>query len=222
MLDKVRALLQKAESTEFPQEAEALTARAQQLIARYNIDEALLNRGKGHPGDRRIDIGNPYSAPKAILLHVVADANRCRSVWHREQGHATVLGFPNDLLAVELLFTSLLVQATSAMLQAGSHHDAHGRSRTRSFRHSFLTAYAQRIGERLQEAMEKAVEETASTDLSPVLASRNAEVEQSLAELFPTLRPFRAGTPTNRDGWLNGRAAADRAALNHSELAAQE
>ncbi len=223
MLGKVRALLQKAESTEFPQEAEALTARAQELIARYNLDEALLEAGLGgvRPDGRPVAVVNPYAGPKAMLLHVVAEANRCRSVWHRERGEATVLGFPSDLVAVELLFTSLLVQATSAMLQAGSRQDAAGRSRTKSFRHSFLSAYALRIGERLKEATARAVDESASADLSPVLASRNAAVERSVAELFPRLRRYRGGAPTNTDGWLRGRAAADRAALGHGELPQQ-
>jgi Protein of unknown function (DUF2786) len=42
MLERVRALLAKAESTEFAAEAEALTARAQELMARHSIDYALL------------------------------------------------------------------------------------------------------------------------------------------------------------------------------------
>jgi hypothetical protein len=42
MLGRIRALLAKAESTEFPEEAEALTAKAQQLMAHHSIDEALL------------------------------------------------------------------------------------------------------------------------------------------------------------------------------------
>ena len=220
MLGKVRALLQKAESTEFPQEAEALTARAQELISRYNLDEALVEAGLGgvRPDGRAVAVAHPYAGPKAMLLHVVAEANRCRSVWHRERGEATVLGFPADLVAVELLFTSLLVQATSAMLQAGSRQDSSGRSRTKSFRHSFLSAYALRIGERLKEATERAVRENPSAELRPVLASRNAEVERSVAERFPRLRRYRGGSPTNTDGWLHGRAAADQAALGQAEL----
>lgn len=42
ILGKIRALHEKAESTEFPQEAEALSARAQELIAKYSIDHAVL------------------------------------------------------------------------------------------------------------------------------------------------------------------------------------
>ncbi len=114
MLSRIRALLAKAESTEFAQEAEALSGRAQELMAKYSIDHALLAAETGQaetPGGRRIAVDNPYEAPKATLLQIVAQANRCRVVWSRDLGLVTVIGFPADLDAVELLFTSLLVQA---------------------------------------------------------------------------------------------------------------
>ncbi len=91
------------------------------------------------------------------VLQTVAKANRCRTIWHKELGMSTVFGFMADLDAVELLFTSLLVQANAAMLRAGAKRDAHGRSRTRAFRQSLLLAYATRIGERLSQATEHAV-----------------------------------------------------------------
>jgi hypothetical protein len=39
----VRALLAKAESTTYPEEADALTAKAQELMARHSIDRAMLD-----------------------------------------------------------------------------------------------------------------------------------------------------------------------------------
>ncbi|WP_018657026.1 DUF2786 domain-containing protein [Actinomadura flavalba] len=222
MLAKVRALLAKAESTEFPEEAEALSARAQELMARHSIDRALVAdtgaRGPGAPNGRRVVIDTPYEAPKAVLLTVVAEANRCRTVWHRELGLATVLGYPADLMAVELLFTSLLVQATSAMVNAGTRKDALGRTRTRSFRHAFLNAYAARIGERLREAADEAAGRAASrpdgSDLLPLLAARDIAVDDAVTALFPNLVRGRRGTVSNREGWLAGRAAADAAGLD--------
>ncbi|MFB4312359.1 DUF2786 domain-containing protein [Actinomadura sp. GTD37] len=221
VLGKVRALLAKAESTEFPEEAEALSARAQELMARHSIDHALLaaERGDaGAPAGRRIAVDNPYDAPKAVLLTVVADANRCRAIWHRELGFCTVLGFPAELAAVEMLFTSLLVQATSAMVHAGPRRDARGRSRTRSFRHAFLNAYASRIGERLREAAggaeDRAAADAGGKDLLPVLAARDRAVERAVDTMFPNLAKGRAGSVSNYEGWVAGRAAADLASLN--------
>ncbi len=103
ILSRVRMLLAKAESTTFEAEAATFTAGAQALMARHSIDAALLARQAGDrpgpdgPQGRRIGIDNPYEGPKAVLLQVVASANRCRMVWSRELGFGTVVGFEADL-----------------------------------------------------------------------------------------------------------------------------
>ncbi|MEO5875732.1 MAG: DUF2786 domain-containing protein [Streptosporangiaceae bacterium] len=199
MLAKIRALLGKAESTEFPAEAEALVGRAQQLITRHSIDQALLAHDDDAPTGIRIGVDNPYEQSKATLLHVVADANRCRSVWHKELYFSTVLGFEADLAAVEMLFTSLLVQADTAMLKG----------RNKRFRQSFLTAYAHRIGERLTAATADVVTE----DLLPVLATRDLAVDAAVDRMFPRLTSVRTRRSQDLDGWVSGRAAADAASL---------
>ena len=220
MLDRVRALLAKAESTTFPEEAEAFTAKAQELMARHSIDEALLAARTGsrdEPAGRRVGIDNPYEAPKVLLLDAVAEANRCRSVWSKQFGFVTVLGYSSDLDAVELLYTSLLVQATAAMVKAGSRRDWSGRSSTRSFRQSFLTAYAHRIGERLaaatQDASREATEQAGRDRLLPVLAARDDAVHEAVETLFPGLSTHSVAV-RNLEGWASGMAAADRASLH--------
>jgi len=219
-LARIRALLAKAEATEFPEEAEALSARAQEMMARHSIDHAALAAQAGTTGDtrgRRLPVEAPYEQHKASLLSVVAEANHCRSVWHKDLGMCTVMGAAGDVDAVELLFTSLLLQATRAMRQAGATRDAYGRSTTRSFRTSFLAAFITRVGERLAEAAvagrDRAVDEYAEsgTDLVPVLARREREVEEAFAEAFPELVEVPVASSSNADGWSAGRAAADAA-----------
>ena len=248
MLSRIRALLAKAESTEFAEEAEALSGRAQELMAKYSIDHALLAAETGQaetPGGRRIAVDNPYEAPKATLLQIVAQANRCRVVWSKDLGLVTVIGFPADLDAVELLFTSLLVQANSAMLRSGGKRDGAGRSRTRAFRQSFLLAYAVRIGERLSEAADHAEQAAVAeqrtaaagpdgdgtrndvaaregTDLVPFLAARHRAVDDAVDEMFgSTLTRTRAVRATDADGWNSGRAAADLASLHNQAQVAR-
>ncbi|KDN84803.1 hypothetical protein KCH_33300 [Kitasatospora cheerisanensis KCTC 2395] len=134
-------------------------------MARHSIDEALLSAGgpsADEPAALRIGVDNPYEGPKTMLLDAVAAANRCRVVWAKEFGFCTLIGFDADLDAVELLYTSLLVQATSAMQRAGSRKHKDGAARTKAFRQSFLVAYAARIRERLAEATERATEDAAA------------------------------------------------------------
>ncbi|NEC91280.1 DUF2786 domain-containing protein [Streptomyces sp. SID12501] len=221
MLPRIRALLAKAEATGFPEEAEALSAKAQELMARHSIDEALLAAGApagDAPHARRLGVDAPYEEAKAVLLHAVADANRCRAVWNEALGFSTVVGFEPDLEAVELLYTSLLVQATTAMTRAEAAQRAKGRNRTKTFRQSFLAAYAHKTGTRLAAAAAAETADAAATrtagPLLPVLATRDLAVTAHLDQMFPTTTTTRLRGVTDEAGWTEGTAAADRAALH--------
>ncbi|MGC4745492.1 DUF2786 domain-containing protein [Micromonospora sp. DT201] len=224
MLDRVRALLAKAESTTFPAEAEALTGKAQELIARHSIDEALLAAGSERgdlPGGVRLSTDTPYAGAKALLVQEVAAANRCEAVWSDDLGFATVLGWPADLVAVELLYTSLLVQATAAMLRGRAVRRPGSGRRTKVWDESFLNAFALRIGERLRAATEAATDaadqaaaETAGAErLLPVLAARGEAVRERLDTLFPGVTRHRLSV-RDAEGWSSGTSAADRASLD--------
>ncbi|WP_399927858.1 DUF2786 domain-containing protein [Streptomyces kanamyceticus] len=225
-LTRIRALLAKAEATGYPEEAEALTAKAQELMARHSLDEALLaarTHAKDVPGACRVGVDAPYETAKAILLDSVAAANRCRAVWNEAFGFSTVVGFESDLEAVELLYTSLLVQGTAAMTKAEAGQRAAGRKRTKTFRQTFLLAYAHRIGARLARAGEHAVREAAeaaeaaegsggsAASLLPVLAARDVAVTDRTERMFPETTTTRVRGATDGEGWAHGTAAADRA-----------
>jgi hypothetical protein len=234
MLGRIRALLAKAEATGFPEEAEALTTKAQELMARHSIDEALLasaggaggGRGTaaGGPGACRIGVEPPYEQAKAVLLDAVARANNCQAVWNEPFCFSTVVGYEPDLEAVELLYTSLLVQANGAMAKAEAAirkggGKGGGRRRTKAFRQSFLAAYAHRTGARLAEAAGQQVAEAkgqAGQELLPVLASREAAVREETDRLFPRTTTTRLRGVNDEEGWNQGREAADRARLGRA------
>ncbi|MFC8067574.1 DUF2786 domain-containing protein [Streptomyces sp. NPDC057293] len=216
-LARIRALLAKAEATGYPEEAEALSAKAQELMARHSVDEALLSAhapSPDAPGACRIGVEAPYEQAKAVLLDAVADANHCRAVWNEPLGFSTVVGFEADLEAVELLYTSLLVQAEAAMTKAEAAQRAGGRKRTKTFRQSFLAAYAHRAGTRLRAAAEAVAAEAGSAggvDLLPVLASRDVAVTDRLERMFPETTTTRLRGAGDAAGWTEGTRAADHA-----------
>jgi hypothetical protein len=218
VLSRVRALLAKAESTTFTEEADALTSKAHQLMARHAIDRAVLDAGRGRddsdgPGRRRVGIDDPYAGPKSLLLSEVAGATRCHAVYSDGLGFSTLFGDHADLDAVEVLYTSLLVQATSAMVAAGA--GGSPRSRSRGFRQSFLVAFAVRIGQRLRQAQAATVAEALADhgdSLLPVLASREEAVAAAVEEVFPGA-VSRSFTARDAAGWAAGRVAAELAEL---------
>ena len=241
LLQTIRALLAKAESTDYPDEAAALTAKAQELISAHAIDLALIEErtGRGEVVTRILFIPAPYPKEKSLLLGGVARANGCRAIlgideasfkemfasgemFSRPGNHATLVGHESDLDSVELLFTSLLVQAVNSMLAHGAQVDAYGSSRTKSFRRSFLNGFAHSVSVRLQDARDAAAEsarvesETAEGDQTgsvlPVLASREASVDEFVGRHFPSLGSVKTSV-SNYEGIIAGNSAGDRADL---------
>jgi hypothetical protein len=224
LLNRVRALLAQAESTNFEAEAETFTAKAQELMTRHAIDMAMVEAGtqrSERPGAIRIPIDEPYINAKWKLLNVVATNSRCRAVFQKYIAMASVIGFDADLHATETLFTSLLVQAQIAMQSAASSAPPGTAARSRSFRSSFLLAYAYRVGERFAEINAHVVadaEAETGRSILPVLAARSSIVDAAVREIFPKLGTMRSRAGVDPAGWASGRTAADRAKLNSGDL----
>ncbi|SDY24523.1 Protein of unknown function [Micromonospora pattaloongensis] len=220
ILAKVRKLLAKAEDPACTvAEAEAFTAKATELIAKYGVDRALLaarDPASDPVGDRLIDLLPPYALDKAGLLAGVATALRCRAVRRRGPEGFTMhlFGHASDLERVELLFTSLLVQAAHGLTAT----PVPPREHPAAFRRSWLAGFAAAVAARLHEAESAAAAESgAGGSLALVLADRSAHVERRIAEVYPRLRsagPRRlAGT-----GMTLGAAAGRRADLGGTGL----
>lgn len=242
VLHTIRALLAKAESTSFPDEAAALTAKAQELIASHAIDLALIEEqtGRGQVSSRILFIPAPYPKEKYMLLGGVAQANNCRAIFgledaefrqmvssgelfSRNGNHATLIGYDSDLDSVELIFTSLLVQAVNIMLSHGTQVDASGRNRTKSFRRSFLSGFAWTVSSRLTEATNQAsaaADDASSGSVLPVLASRKASVDDEVEERFSKLGRLKTSV-SNYDGIAAGNHAGNQADLGQERVGAR-
>lgn len=222
-LNRVNALLAKAESTEFPEEAEALMAKAQALMARHAIDDAMLAAAGRDPAERPetevVVVEAPYATAKAALLSTVASANHCRCVMGPAGGGAqrcVIVGHPADLANVRTLFAALSVHAARAVMAA----EVPRYDTPRRFRHAFLLAFTDRIGERLRAAAAAAEREAAveaGTGVAVVLADRAGAVDQAFREAFPHVRTARFSSSSGA-GAASGRAAADHAGLNQAGL----
>ena len=126
LFTRIRGLLTKAESSDFAEEADAFMTKAQELMTRYCIDRTMVEadaEGDGRFAGRRTPCvaGGPVSRSEgAPPWPTSPSANRCRAVVDREFGFSTLVGHPGDLDATDLLFTSLLVQATRRITALGN------------------------------------------------------------------------------------------------------
>ncbi|CAN5520195.1 hypothetical protein BH10ACT1_BH10ACT1_06750 [soil metagenome] len=225
-LNRVEALLAKAASTEFPDEAEALVTKAQELMARHAIDDAMLaasgRQASGTVTSELVMVGAPYATAKAALLGAVARANQCQCVMSPAGGgsqRCVVLGFESDLASVRTLFASLSVHAVRAMLAT----EVPAHDTPRRFRRAFILAFSFRIGARLEEAAASArvaAEADGATGVGLVLADRSAAVADAMRAAYPRLRTTRFTTSSSA-GIASGRAAADRAGLGQQGIGGQ-
>ena len=223
-LGRIRKLLAKAERAGTPEEAQTYTDKAVQLMARHGVDMALLaaaEPGCDEIGATRVDLADPYTAGKARLLGWTAVALRCRAVLHQAAGGrvaaVTVFGFASDRERVEMLFTSLLLQAAAELARG---RPARAGESVAAYRRSWLHGFAVSVHRRLAAA-EAAAEADAGSRTQAgaggrraglVLADRRERVDRAYAEAFPVLgrghRPALSGT-----GFSAGAAAGERADL---------
>ncbi|GAA3234877.1 DUF2786 domain-containing protein [Pseudonocardia petroleophila] len=230
-LDTIRKLLAKADGAATVQEADAYTAKAVQLMARHGIDDALLGAADpGHDeiGATRIAVDDPYSAGKARLLGWVGHALGCRCVLHGVGGGrvtgVTVFGHASDRARVEVLHTSLLLQATAQLVRLRPPRTGES---VAAYRRSWLHGFAVEVHRRITAAREQArhdAEHDAAGRGDPgpsvalVLADRHDRVERAWAEAFPDLGRARR-TVLSGSGLHAGMRAGARADLGHHRVA---
>ena len=220
LLDRVRKLLAKAEDDGCtPAEAEALTAKAAELMARYGIDRARLGALRPEtdkPADRVFDLDNPWAAVKAHLLSGLASALRCQCVLlsRPSQGSRVhVFGYASDLERADILFTSLLVQMARALaLQAVP---ATG-GRAKAWRRSWMLGYISAVVARVcaaEDSAAQAADDGSGPDSGPstalVLADRALTVRRQAEQAYPRTRKTRV-TYTGSgytDGYREGQKA---------------
>jgi hypothetical protein len=210
LLARVRKLLAMAEDPACtPAEAEAFTAKATALIAKYGVDQAMLAAADpaiDPVGDRIVVVDPPYARDKAGLLVAVAAPLRCRVVHLTRQGtvRSHLFGHVADLDRAELLFTSLLVQAAHGLsaspVPCGEHPAA--------YRRSWLVGYAQAVQGRLWAAEQSATDAAPGAEI--VLLDRTEQVEQRRDETYPRLArlgPRRLGGSGRLRGYHAGQTA---------------
>ncbi len=183
-IDRIAALLAKAERTDIAAEAEAYLAKAQALATAASIDLALARsritakQARPEPVSRTVTIGEKGKRANRHLVALfiaVAHANDVQVDIAANSTYVIAYGMADDQDAVGALFASLAVQMTAS----GQRWIALGRWREETYvastrrggitrrtsrphtaqtaRVAFYRSYVQRIGERLQQARDEAV-----------------------------------------------------------------
>lgn len=166
-LERVRRLLAQAEDQAGTPEGDAFSAKAEELMIRYGIEQAVLDNAdgtsKGEVASRRIFCRAPYAKQKAGLVCTIAHYNQGKAVIHEplggwsKGGAVYAYGFERDLETIEFLFTSLALQATSALATRTVPSDRFGRRMdAATFRAGWIMDFDHGVASRMAEMIGRA------------------------------------------------------------------
>jgi hypothetical protein len=218
LLDRVRKLLAKAEADGVTaEEAQALTAKAAELMAKYGIDRALLAAARPEtdtPDNRIVEIYNPWARVQAHLLCGLAATLRCQCILlpARAGQRVHVFGYASDIERTDVLYTSVLIQMWHglAVAQVPAWSDS-----PRAWRRSWLLGYAAAVTARVKAAEQGAERAAAegpaigSPKAALVLADRSLVIRRNVARAYPLTRTARLTYTGN--GYGAGYAQGKRA-----------
>jgi len=225
-LDRIAALLTKAERSDNQHEAEAYLAKAQALATQASVDlavtRALTARREAREQPTRVTItigerGKRANTHLVALFLVVGHCNSLNMDIAHNSTYVIAYGMPSDIELVEALFGSLATQMTAmaaTWLALGHWRDDHYISRdgwrkphtSQTARAAFYRAFTDRIGERLQEARDEVLAEAerqrveipAEVEGGAVVATTGALVLRSKEA---EVRSFYRGESTARGRW---------------------
>jgi Protein of unknown function (DUF2786) len=201
LLDRVRKLLAKAEAEGVtPAEAQALTAKAAELMAKYGIDRALLAARQpetDQPASRMVDIYNPWARVQAHLLCGLAGAMRCQCILLPSgdgDQRVHIFGYASDLERTDVLYTSLLVQMWHGLIATEVPARVSG---VRAWRRSWLLGFAAAVTTKVQAAEQRAERNASVTSAGTgstaalVLADRSMVIRRNVTAAYPQTRTAR-------------------------------
>lgn len=228
-MTQIQAMLDMATDERTPEgERDNAMNRAMELMAAYGVTEMMLTARRGQDTDtiikKKIPISDPYSYEKMLLANAIGNAFNCRSTYQNYRNivsSITFIGFRSDIERIELIYTSLLLQAVNGVRKERPYSYATA-SETRQYRKAWLVGFGERVGTRLwrkeREARAKYDAEHADdSDGEPgtalVLVSRKDQVSAAYEEIWGDLKSKKSRRQVDAYAKRDGRIAGDKADL---------
>jgi hypothetical protein len=219
IISRVEKLLRVAERSDKVGEIEAAQSRAQELITKYQIQEAQLNKhDESTIVARKIETPSPYVVDKSILLNSIAKNNFCKVL--RGNGYCMIYGQVSDIELCVALYQSLSTHMISEMLIKLEKVKKSKQEKviTKTWIKSFFGGYAVSISERIRMSKEKVIHDLENEDTSVALVVDNKQY--AIEEYFQGLsyEPAHRKTIGSKSGYDEGVDSAKSANLNDKDI----
>lgn len=233
--EKIEKLLKKAETTT-PEEAEALTQKAVELMQKYGVTQAMLNARRTGDKERiemlHIPLKGIYAMAYESMMDSIARAYGDVKTYYTQYKQSdvvlTITGFESDISQLKILLASLQLQAVVALdaWWKSPEYKTAGEMITRTLdrmsatpmekfkaRRTFIKAFGNGAAERIRRARRHVVQEaektTPGTEL--VLRDRKKAVDDFVAAKVPDLKTVKS---REKSGGFGASSAGYKAGQN--------
>lgn len=215
MISKIKKLLTKAERTSNEHERAAFNEKAERLMVKWGIEEAVARAASGGEAkpepiiERSFDVKSPSFHKALVMLSHSISTGMGLSGFHSGWNYYHVVGHESDVERYTFLFNSLKIQALEDMRawwKRNGHHYSHQNARAKNtVKCEFIESYGRAVRIRLIEMNKE------ETDLIPgsalVLRDRSQEVADYMKEKTGLGKGSNPGFGGNAAGFEAGKKA---------------
>lgn len=218
--ERIMALLAKAEDPAVTEaEADSFREKAYELIAKYGVDQAKLRAEMGAKGahdeltTKVVKLSGTYVKDQILMFNGISKALGTHLI-QKAKDAAVVFGYQSDIERVEMLFSSLWLQASAKVAKTPA---PLGETRVR-FVKSFMSAFTYTVYQRLLEAEQRAQGTGTGYDL--VVRDKGRAVQRFMQEWLSAqgLRSGRTSVKRSSSGKSSGEAAGRTADIGQTRV----
>ena len=221
IINRIEALLRKAESTNSDEEREMLSAKAEELMIKYSIDQAMLDPDR-NTEDQIISV-QVHMRGIYQMIHMASALSVVKAMGARGYYTAlrrlnttvvvTIIDFESTIGMIQRMVDSVLTQGMVSMnfwwvANKNEWPDKAGYMARRSY----LEGFGSGVADRIRREREEAVAEVSETSGGELVLARGRKLDDAVAPLGLVAKPSRHRSA--RDARVAGFIDGQRADIN--------
>lgn len=221
-------LLKKAESVAGTPEEQTFKAKAMELIAKYNFDEARLrdtSQGKAEIVCEEIVFTGHHVKSQCNMFYYVAEALGCKAI-QISSTTIEVFGTESAVDQADWLFNLVWFPALTQVMDPNATRHL-GRGEKTVWRRNFLQGYTASISRRIRDAYNKAYADAnndagGKSEAGLVLLDEAKRSRDAMLKSHPDAVVKRSNSRANYGALLSGSNAAQRSDIGQSRMGSQK
>lgn len=216
-LDRIKAMLEKLQALAShkatgKEEAANAMAKMQAILLKYNLDMSDVELKKDDIVDQEFTFsGSSCERMWRNMLHQeIAVYNFCRSIAERGKNLVNVVGKKHNIEAVNYMY-EYISKTIWRLAKEAAEAKSMGLSGRYTFLNSFAAGASIAVSKRLKAEREAAVK---VSDCRALVVQQDALVVRKYEQLYPNTHTAKSSAGVNADGFMKGKAAGEKMALN--------